>query len=125
MKKYNLPPTTCQVSKPSEKQVYFTLQQNSNKPKQRRHLLTLKSIKDTIYYALGTVANALQSLRKKGLIFYNKVTRSWQLKLEVVKTIDTYDNYIKFRFDIRRNSINQNIYLFGYFDSKRILGGNL
>lgn len=99
MKKYNTSHKYLHQLNPLGKQLYYKFLANVNKSKQRQQLLTRQELKNTLHYALSSISDSLQLLRNKGIIFFNKITRSWMLILQNHDSIDIYDNYIKFKWD--------------------------
>lgn len=99
MKKYTAKSNILSTLNPAEYGIYQLILRNNNKRKQKQQLLTRKFLKKLINYALGTVANALQILRSKGLIFYNKSSKSWCLVFHNSESIDIYDFHVKFKWD--------------------------
>lgn len=125
MNKYTQPPITSQALPLTQANIYQSLLYNFNKPKHKQEIPTKSFLADACDYALTTTRDALQALAKRGLIYFNWVLRCWVLRIAKQKVKDTYDAYIKYKQDMKDKSINYNIYLFGIYESKRILGGNL
>jgi hypothetical protein len=99
MNKYLTNQRICQELNPLERQIYQKLLLNSNKNKKKQQLFTRKTLKKYLHYALGSIANALQILRNKGLILYNKTTKTWSIIIRNHDSIDIYDLHIKFKQD--------------------------
>ena len=105
MENYTLPPRINQAPQ-SIKSIFFTIQMNTQGSR-------LKTLANTTHYAIGTVSNGLQTLKKLGLIYFNKVLRCWFVRTVKQKTKDIYDAYIMYKQDIKEKAINLLTYVFG------------
>ena len=99
MKKYIINPSTCQALNPIGRELYLKFLANANKGKKIQERLTLAALTEKVFYALGSVANALQLLRIKGIIFFNEKTQSWMLVLSNHDSDDVYDAHVRFKRD--------------------------
>lgn len=125
MKQYTRLQITSQLA-PLPSSIYSQAIRNINKKRSEQSLLTRKQIKTLVYqgYTPDSISNALNQLHDIGLMFFDKVSRSWLLVLKMLRCIDIYGAYMDYVKNVKRKAINENIYLFGYYDSERILGGS-
>ena len=100
MNKFILNSITSQALSPAQRQIYHKLLANQNKIKSKRRFLDRKTLKNTIHYALSTLSDGLQALRRLGLVFYCKATKTWRIVMQKCQSIDVYDYYIKFKRDL-------------------------
>lgn len=84
---------------PTQKQIYFLLVSNLNQSQKKFKPITRCLIKKNIDRALTTIADALQILRYKGLVYYDKIDRCWRVIISKCQGFDNYDNHVKFKWD--------------------------
>lgn len=125
MKKYTRSRITSQALPPIQEAIYTKALENINKKRKEQVLLTRKQIKTLIYkgYTEDSISNALNALSDLALMFYDRITRSWLLVLKNLKSIDIQGAYQDWKQDLKSTAINTNIYLFGIYESRRIIGG--
>jgi len=92
MKNFITKPSQTQALCRNQRAIYQILIRNINKSKKNQEDLTLSTIRSKVFYALSTVKDSLQVLRKLGLVYYCKVKRVWIVT--VSKLQDAYDFYI-------------------------------
>jgi DNA-binding IclR family transcriptional regulator len=97
MKKYNTNPRILHQLNPAQRVIYKLLLENLNKRKADQEPPTLASIKKQTFYALSTTADALQVLRKLGLIAYSSIKKCWLIITKLLK--DHYDHHILSAWD--------------------------
>jgi hypothetical protein len=99
---------------PLEDKIYSIFLRNQNQPKKRRAAITRQKLAISLFYAIGSIANALQNLRCKGIVYYNKITKTWVLTIVNQPQLDSYDYYIKLKQDTAIDKKENHIRLYGY-----------
>lgn len=97
MNKYSTNRHQTQGLNPLQKLLYNKILLNYNRRKAKQEAITRKWLKGLVFYSIDSIANALQELRKLGLIVYSKAKKVWILILSSHDSIDIYDFYIKFK----------------------------
>ena len=125
MKNYTRSRITSQGLPPIQETIYTKAIENINKKRKEQVLLTRKQIKSLIYkgYTEDSVSNALNKLADLKLMFFDRITRSWLLVLKNLKSIDIQGFYQDWKQQLKQTAINTNIYLFGTYESRKIIGG--
>jgi hypothetical protein len=125
MKKYIINPSTCQALPPLLWSIYTEAVKNLNIKAKKQEPLTRKYIKTLVYqgYTLDSISNALNALADLGLLVFNKVTQAWDIiiALLVCHQEGDYDHYIKYKHEIKANTINSMINIFGFESAWKIL----
>ena len=97
MKKYKPLSNKTQGLSLSQRKVYQLILKFSSKKKRG---IQRKDIQQLVFYALSTVSDVLQELRKRGLAIYVPKLKKWLITAYNHKLVDIYDAYINFIYDV-------------------------